>query len=50
MPFVLYYVYLVNDLIREKSKKLRLGICVMGISHRVYWVNYYFKKIKNTSI
>ena len=33
------------DIIREKDKKLRQGLAVMGMSHRAYWTSWFITSV-----
>jgi len=35
----------VVDIIREKDKKLRQGLSVMGMSHPAYWISWFISSM-----
>ena len=40
LPYMLHFIMNINEILREKSKKLREGICVMGMTHYSYWISW----------
>ena len=40
VPLMLCFIMTINEILREKEKKLRLGITVMGMTHTSYWVSW----------
>jgi hypothetical protein len=50
IPFMLHFIMNINEILREKSKKLREGISVMGMTHYAYWISWMITTIVITSI
>ena len=40
LPFMLHFIMSINEILREKEKKLRQGITVMGMTHFSYWFSW----------
>jgi hypothetical protein len=39
LPYMLTFIQTVSEILREKEKKLRLGVVVMGVGHDTYWIS-----------
>lgn len=47
---MLHFIMNINEILREKSKKLREGICVMGMTHYSYWISWILTTIIKSTI
>lgn len=50
LPIMLLYVLTINDILKEKQKKLRQGICVMGVTHYIYWLSWFITSLAQVSL
>jgi hypothetical protein len=47
---MVHFIITINEILREKGKKLRLGISTMGMTHTSYWISWFITSIIVTSI
>ena len=45
IPIMIHFILTINEILREKEKKLRLGITVMGMTHSAYWLSWFCTSI-----
>lgn len=45
IPYMLLYLVTVNEILKEKEKKLRQGVNVMGLTNTSYWVSWVLTSI-----
>jgi len=38
---MIQFILLLNDMLKEKVKRLRNGLTVMGMTHRAYWISWF---------
>lgn len=40
IPYMVLFLITVNEILLEKERKLRNGVCVMGLTHNAYWMSW----------